>query len=108
MKSVAALTAEHFENRLGRLEHRFGHMEQRFGHLEVRFDRLDARFGHVEQRLDQMEQRFGHVESFLSERFERRLVETRVDVLKWSFVFWIGQVAAVGGMLTFALRSIGH
>jgi hypothetical protein len=63
------------------------------------------------------------------ERFERRLAAEigalrvdmakefaalRVDmarqlvvVLKWSFLFWIGQVAAVGGMMAFLLRTLG-
>lgn len=61
------------------------------------------------------------------ERFERRLTEevgklriemaqmkadlqqdiagARVDILRWSFVFWIGQVAAVTGLLAFMLRA---
>lgn len=30
----------------------------------------------------------------------------RVDLLKWSFLFWIGQVAAVAGLLAFMLRSL--
>jgi hypothetical protein len=55
-----------------------------------------------------LDQRLGHLESLLVERFERRLAETRGDLLKWSFLFWIGQVAAIGGMLAFALRSIGR
>jgi len=29
------------------------------------------------------------------------LAATRADMLKWSFVFWIGQVAAIAGLLTF-------
>jgi hypothetical protein len=29
----------------------------------------------------------------------------RVDLFKWSFLFWIGQVAAVAGLLGFMLRS---
>jgi len=70
---------------------------------------LDHRLGHLESTLiDQVEQRLGQRESLIIERFERRLAETRVDILKWSFLFWIGQVAAVGGMLSFALRSIGR
>jgi hypothetical protein len=28
------------------------------------------------------------------------LATTRVEMLKWSFVFWIGQVAAIAGLLT--------
>ena len=61
-----------------------------------------------EQRLGQVEQRIVHLEAFLIERFERRLAETRGDLLKWSFLFWIGQVAAIAGMLAFVLRSLAH
>ena len=57
---------------------------------------------------EHFEERLGHLESLLIERFERRLAETRVDLLKWSFLFWVGQIAAIGGMLSFALRSLAH
>jgi len=57
---------------------------------------------------EHFEQRLGHLESLLIERFERRLAETRADLLKWSFLFWIGQIAAIAAMLGFALRSIGR
>ena len=55
-----------------------------------------------------------------AERFERRLTQEisglrvdlvrelhgmRADLFKWSFLFWIGQLAAVIGVLTFMLRS---
>ena len=30
----------------------------------------------------------------------------RVEVLKWSFLFWIGQVAAIAGLLAFMLRGV--
>jgi hypothetical protein len=78
MDPVSALTAEH--------------LEQRLTHMESAL-------------LERLEQRLGHLESLLIERFERRLADTRVDLLKWSFLFWVGQVAAIGGMLAFALRS---
>ena len=71
--------------------------------------------------------------SIAAERFERRLAEeigalrvdmakefaavrvematlatsTRADILKWSFLFWIGQFAAVTGMMAFLLKTIG-
>ena len=70
-----------------------------------------------------------HVLSVAADRFERRLTEeishfreeireglhngltsvrqeiatTRVEMLKWSFVFWIGQVAAMAGLLAYML-----
>ena len=30
----------------------------------------------------------------------------RVDLFKWSFLFWIGQVAAMAGLLAFMLRGV--
>jgi hypothetical protein len=71
-----------------------------------------------------------HVIGVASDRFERRLVQelctmrtdisktlndqltairqetavARLEMLKWSFVFWIGQVAAVAGLLAFMRR----
>ena len=36
----------------------------------------------------------------------RQVADSRVDLLKWSFLFWIGQVAATAGLLAFMLR--GH
>jgi hypothetical protein len=68
---------------------------------------------------------FGLYHQLTSERFERRLAEEisglrlemhqgfaairqemsmgNVAWLRWSFLFWIGQVAALGGMLAFML-----
>jgi NAD(P)-dependent dehydrogenase (short-subunit alcohol dehydrogenase family) len=30
----------------------------------------------------------------------------RVDLMKWSFLFWIGQVAATAGLMAFMFRSV--
>ena len=72
-----------------------------------------------------------HVLSLAAERFERRLAQEiaglevrltremhsgfsairqemadeRVDMFRWSFVFWIGQFAATAGLLAFMLRA---
>ena len=35
------------------------------------------------------------------------LAETRAGLLKWCFIFWIGQFAAISGMMAFLLRTIG-
>ena len=36
----------------------------------------------------------------------REMSTLRVELLKWSFLFWIGQVAAMAGLLAMALRFI--
>jgi hypothetical protein len=79
----------------------------------------DATFGLIElletERKDWSEQvlstaadRFGlrlaEELSTLRHQITQELATTRVDMLKWSFVFWIGQVAAMAALLTFMLR----
>lgn len=59
------------------------------------------------------------VTSLIEARFERRLAEalsdlklglreematTRVEMFKWSFLFWIGQVVTLGGLMILVLR----
>jgi hypothetical protein len=34
----------------------------------------------------------------------RDLADVRVELLKWSFLFWVGQVAAMAGLLALMLR----
>lgn len=41
----------------------------------------------------------------LGSDLRRELAGQRVDILKWSFVFWIGQVVAVAGIMTMILRA---
>jgi len=36
----------------------------------------------------------------------QELSTTRVEMLRWSFVFWIGQVAAIAALLAFMLRGV--
>ena len=44
--------------------------------------------------------------SALRENAGRQVADARVDLLKWSFLFWIGQVAATAGLLAFMLRGL--
>ncbi len=37
----------------------------------------------------------------------REMSDLRIDVLRWSFLFWLGQVAATATMLTILLRALG-
>ena len=48
----------------------------------------------VDQRLREMET-----------RFERRLSDLRLDLVKWNVLFWIGQLAAMTAILSVMLRS---
>ena len=90
----------------------------------------DATFGLVELLDGERRDWSQDVVATASDRFERRLAHelgamrtnisnalndgltairqdtatARLEMLKWSFVFWIGQVAAVAGLLAFMRR----
>jgi len=86
--------------------------------LRARLDD-DATFGLIEVLETERKETSEQVLATATDRFERRMAEefarfrqeivqelstTRLDMLKWSFVFWIGQVAAIAALLSFMLR----
>ena len=86
----------------------------------------DATFGLIELLESERKSCSEQVMSMAADRFERRLAEemaglrqeigslrddlrqeiasVRVEWLKWSFAFWLGQVAVTAGLLAFMLR----
>jgi len=41
--------------------------------------------------------------TLVEEKFERRLAEFESRIIKWMFIFWIGQFASIVGVLTVIL-----
>ena len=44
----------------------------------------------------------------LGHGLRREMAAHRVEFLKWSFIFWIGQVVAVAGVVSALLRAAGR
>lgn len=83
----------------------------------------EATFGLIELLDSERKEVSQHMLAIAGDKFERRMAEefarmaaefarfrddvvhelanTRVEMLKWSFVFWIGQVAAIAGLFTY-------
>ena len=72
---------------------------------EASFARFDAK---LEQRLAEFRAQFGaeiRVEMYSGfSRLEKAIADARADMIRWSFVFWVGTVIAVGGPLMALLR----
>ena len=68
-----------------KLEQRLTQLDDK---LEQRATQLDAK---LEQRLTQVEERLG-----------RRMADLRADLIKWMFLFWVGNFATTAGLI-FAL-----
>lgn len=46
------------------------------------------------------------ISKFRVEMIER-MSDLRFDLLKWNFLFWIGQLAAISAILSVMLRGVG-
>jgi hypothetical protein len=51
-----------------------------------------------------LEQRLAEELSHFRTEVVQEIHSTRVDILKWSFLFWIGQLGAMAGLLSYMLR----
>ena len=99
MEAQRAELRELSELNFGRFEARFSElsrvMDARFAQVDARFAQLDARFTQLE---DTMDARFAQFEATIVGRLEAKIEQRTADLMKWSFVFWCGAVAAVAAL----------
>jgi len=60
----------------------------------------------LEARLAEQGARFDARLAEHGARSAGRMADLRAELLKWSFLFWIGQVAAMAALLAFMLRGL--
>jgi hypothetical protein len=58
--------------------------------------------------IDRFERRLTEEVSDLRVAIVRELHDSRVETLKWSFVFWIGEIAALTGVIATLFRATGR
>jgi hypothetical protein len=75
-------------------------------------DRFEARLSIVASQLrEEMHRGNSELRIAMTDGFSKirqEMADLRVDVLRWSFLFWIGQLAATVSVLAYMLRSIGR
>jgi hypothetical protein len=71
-------------------------------HLQGTVRAMEDRF---DSRLCGIENRFEHRLADVEGRLRRDIGDLKFELLKWSFLFWVAQVAAVAGILSVLLRS---
>jgi hypothetical protein len=88
---------ERIDGRFTALEERF---ENRFALLEERFERrLSEEIGKVNQRLTE---EIGKVNQRLTEevsRLDQKISAVQANIIKWMFIFWVGQVGMITAIL---------
>ena len=79
------------------------HREWRDEVLVIAADRFERRLSEEMGALRvEMAKEFAAVRREMADGF----AGIRVESIKWSFLFWIGQVAAVGGLMAILLKTV--
>jgi hypothetical protein len=68
------------------------------GSLDARIDRV---YTDLNAKINGLDAKIDHMAIQLDATLERRLAEFRADLLKWSFLFWIGTVVTIVGAMKF-------
>lgn len=112
--SVLTMAGERYERRLTEeVSHLRVELSREIGHLRAdtaeQIGKLRAETAEQIGRLraettEQIGQLRGDIGLFRAE-VTRELAASRVDQFKWSFAFWLGQVATTAGLLAYMLRA---
>jgi hypothetical protein len=67
--------------------------------MDARFAQVDSRFAQLETSMDarfaQVNSRFAQLEASIVGRLEAKIEQRVADLMKWSFVFWVGAVTSI-------------
>ncbi len=103
---ILTLMAEQGARLEARIVEQGARFDAKLAEQGARFDaKLAEQGARVETRLVQQEARIETRFSELEARLVGRMAELKADVLKWAFLFWIGQVAAMAALLAFMLHG---
>lgn len=94
-RELNELNFARIDARFGQVDARLNAIDARFGEIDARFNAIDTRFNEIDARFNEMNVRFTGLESSIVSRLEAKIEQRTADLMKWSFVFWVGAVGAV-------------
>lgn len=80
--------------------------ELNFSRIEARFSQMDARFNEFDARLGTMDAGIRRDLQAGLTRLELKIEQRTADIMKWSFVFWVGSVLTITGALAALSRFL--
>ncbi|MBF0538634.1 MAG: hypothetical protein HQL03_10325 [Nitrospirae bacterium] len=111
------VTKDYFELRLteetGKLRFEINKLrtdlDARISHQDTKIDKLrtdlDAKISHQDTKIDKLrtdlEAKIDKLRTDLEAKIDVKLSETKIEILKWTFLFWIGQLAAMVALFKF-------
>lgn len=89
LRELNELNFSRFDTRFAQSQAVF---DARFAQAEARFD---ARLSQAEATVDA---RLGQFEASIVGRLEAKIEQRTAELMKWSFLFWVGAVAAIAAL----------
>ena len=91
LRDLNEANASRIDGRFDQIEGQFAKIDGRFAEIDGHFAKIDGQFtkleGHVDARSTQLESAIA--------RLEIKIEQRTADLMKWSFMFWLGAVAAI-------------
>ncbi len=102
--STLTFVEEKFERRLSE---ELGQVNQR---LAVGEERIENRITLLEERIERrLSEEIGRVNQRITEetsRLEQKISASQANLIKWMFIFWVGQIAVMSGILFAMLKLL--
>lgn len=105
MNAVLTRSVERFERRLSEETSKI-RIEMAQGHAALRQE-IGALGSDLRQEINALGSDLRQEMGALGTGLRQEIASQRVDVLKWSFIFWIGQVVAITGIVGMLFRLDG-
>ncbi len=96
---------DQIEGQFAKIDGRFAEIDGRFAEIDGHFAKIDGRFAEIDGHFAKIDGRFtkleGHVDARSTQlesaiaRLEIKIEQRTADLMKWSFMFWLGAVAAI-------------
>jgi len=93
VSSIHELNDQRFENLVTK-----EFLSEKINDVNIRFNNLDLSF---EKRFNGIDQRFTKVESSIN----TQIAETKSELIKWMFIFWIGQMTITTGIILLFIKN---
>lgn len=72
-------------------------------------EKMDAKFISVEEKMDtkfiSIGEKIVSLEEKIDNKIEAKIANAKTDIIRWMFIFWIGQVAVTFGFILLFLKK---
>ena len=98
LRDLNEANASRIDGRFDQIDGQFAKIDGRFAEIDGRFAKIDGQFAKIDGRFTKLE---GHIDARSTQlesaiaRLEIKIEQRTADLMKWSFVFWLGAVAAI-------------